>query len=61
MHRSGTVGNEPNKTDILMAQILAMKTAMPVVILFQIPNQPLDPNQKSTLGTRGTMNIKIQV
>ncbi|MDR2345393.1 MAG: PhoPQ-activated pathogenicity-related family protein [Planctomycetaceae bacterium] len=44
----GTTGKEPDKIDIIMAQLLAAKTSMPVVILFQVPNQPLDPNNKGT-------------
>ncbi|MDR2438268.1 MAG: PhoPQ-activated pathogenicity-related family protein [Planctomycetaceae bacterium] len=44
----GTTGKEPDQINITMAQILAVKTSMPVVILFQVPNQPLDPNNKGT-------------
>jgi PhoPQ-activated pathogenicity-related protein len=43
----GSNGNEPKKGDILQAQLLAIKTKTPVAILFQIPNQPLDPAQKN--------------
>jgi PhoPQ-activated pathogenicity-related protein len=40
---AGSIGKEPKQGDILQSQILAAKTMVPVVILFQVPNQPLDP------------------
>lgn len=42
----GTTDKEPDRINMMMAQVLAEKTAMPTVILFQVPNQPLDPNEK---------------
>jgi PhoPQ-activated pathogenicity-related protein len=40
---AGANGREPKQGDILHSQLLAAKTMVPVVILFQVPNQPLDP------------------
>ncbi|MDR1485884.1 MAG: PhoPQ-activated pathogenicity-related family protein [Planctomycetaceae bacterium] len=42
----GANGKEPKRGDILHAQFLATRTTMPVAILFQVPNQPLDPAEK---------------
>jgi PhoPQ-activated pathogenicity-related protein len=44
----GTTGKEPDQKNMMMAQMLAFKTAMPTVVVFQVPNQPLDPNNKGT-------------
>jgi PhoPQ-activated pathogenicity-related protein len=45
---AGSTGKEPKQGEILHAQLLAVKTMMPVVILFQVPNQPLDPSGHGT-------------
>lgn len=42
----GSNGNEPKQGDILYTQALAAKAMMPVTIIFQVPNQPLDPSNK---------------
>jgi PhoPQ-activated pathogenicity-related protein len=42
----GSNGKEPKQSEILQAQLLAIKTKAPVTILFQTPNQPLDPAKK---------------
>ncbi|MDR0390947.1 MAG: PhoPQ-activated pathogenicity-related family protein [Planctomycetaceae bacterium] len=43
---AGVNDREPNARDILYTQLLATKAKMPVTVLFQVPNQPLDPAGK---------------
>lgn len=39
----GRIGQKPNKlTDFLMAAMLANQASMPIAVLYQVPNQPLD-------------------
>ncbi|MDR3110881.1 MAG: PhoPQ-activated pathogenicity-related family protein [Planctomycetaceae bacterium] len=43
----GTNGNEPgNKNEFLVISTLAMQSQVPIMVLYQVPNQPLDPNNK---------------
>ncbi|MDR3181678.1 MAG: PhoPQ-activated pathogenicity-related family protein [Planctomycetaceae bacterium] len=42
----GRIGQKPNKaSDMMMASVLASSAKMPICILYQVPNQPLDPRK----------------